>query len=183
MVRLKVALPLLLLVTLPGGVTAQLNDLSVSWAAFLGGGYSGKSEPRLVKFERLTSSGTVDPDSVEVGRDTSWRWRPTLTLGAEARFGDDQGDDDFYWGIGGFMSTLSDAQNDNAVAPGLALILHGGPVGVMFGYVFTASDDIVIPGEAERLTVPRDNFPDFSTPGTRSLGRLFIGFRGVTLSF
>ena len=157
---------------------ATSNWGRLSLAAFAGGGWGAANEADLVKFVRL-----ADPDSVDVGRDDSWRWRPTVTGGVELRIGDTLHQDDFYFGVAGFFAALSTSEESNAVAPGLALVIADGPIGFNLGWIFTQSDDIVLPGGMDRVTVAKDNIPNFRTVDTRSLGRLFIGFRGVAVTF
>jgi hypothetical protein len=161
--------------------TPNLATAQWRFVVFGGAGFSGRNVERAVAGPAFNGNLFV-PDSVDLRKDTSYDWRPAISSGLEVRRA--QTDSSWYLGIAGFFSALNEVDEKTSIWPGIALTFGKGTLGVVVGYIATASNNVasnnVFMPEGG-LRVKRDAIPDLSTEGTKSFGRIYIGFRGIEL--
>jgi hypothetical protein len=128
--------------------------LCVHVDAFLGAGFAGVRVDDVVEQPVwLNVNGRPVRDSTLslYTRTTRWDWRPALSTGVLIGFWPEDG---VGLGVGGHVAFVDG--DDNITRPYPAATVHIGKLGLQVygGYIWTPSDPVVLPGDAEAAYLP-----------------------------
>lgn len=144
---------------------------------FAGGGFSGKRVPRQFELP-VIEAGVISDQYVDLEITNDWDWRPTVTAGVEVRWPKASG---VYLGLAGYAATLSDGDDSQRIAPGIAVTFGKGDYGFYVGTVFSGTDEIRFPNGEKTIRIRKSDVRSFKTDNTSGTPRIYFGFRGVTV--
>jgi hypothetical protein len=154
------------------------------------GGFAGIEVPevKVQPLFRIASDGTAIPrsDSLSLLANQEFVWRPAVSTGLVARYllsGSNPDEETLGVGIGGHMVMFA-AGADARIKLAPALTAHFGSLNmqVFIGYIFSASDEIRLPGidgaarDGDQIVVPVGTDPDqFVLGGVGNGPTIFVG--------
>jgi len=165
---------------------ARAIDIRVEVAA--GAGFAGLKVAEAIQQPAVTCDDenvcTPKDGFVDLKRNTRYVWQPVISSGVVFRFimlddkrgkgGDKNGNDDVMIGLGAHMAFIPSGGGTRPL-PAFTVHLGTRTTQVFGGFVLGSADDIKFPNNAEKITVPSDNIPDFVAKDSGSGPNFYFG--------